>query len=436
VKNYNINLKKNSRIAIITLGCSKNTVDSEFIAGSLNKSGFKAFHSNTFNNADAVLINTCSFILDAKEESIDVILQCLEAKKRGLLSYVFVMGCLIQRYKNKLQEELPDVDAFFTFNHNNEIVNALRGKVYNAPETRLISTPKHYAYLKISDGCNRNCSFCVIPSIKGKYISMPVEKLVEEANYLVDNGTKEIIIVAQNTAYYGKDLYKKGKLASLIDKLSKIDGVEWIRLHYLYPTDFTDDIIDVVRDNSKVCKYIDIPLQHISDRILHQMNRGMSKKDTVNLVEKLRNNIPDLAIRTTFITGFPGETKAEFNELKEFVELFQFERMGVFQYSAEEGTSAYNMKPEVPNHIKYKRAEELMLLQQEISYQNNLQKVGQKLKVIIDAKMNDYYIGRTQHDSPEIDNEVIIKSDKKIKIGDFIDVLINNAEEFDIFAEY
>jgi len=435
VNNSSINLNsKKFKIAIITLGCSKNTVDSEFIAAELNNAGYTAYHSNNFKNADAVLINTCGFILDAKEESLDVILKCLEAKTQGLLKKVFVMGCLVQRYKNELKNEMPEVDAFFSFNHNNEIVNTISGKMLVEINTRLISTPSHFAYLKISEGCNSHCSFCAIPAIRGKHISKPIEKLVDETEFLVQNGAKEIIVIAQDTTFYGKDIYSTKKLAFLLNKLSDIKGVEWLRLHYAYPSNFPDDVIDTLANNPKLCKYLDIPLQHISDKILKLMNRRADKISTIKLIDKLKTRIPNLAIRTAFITGFPTETKNDFNELKNFVEQYRFERMGVFTYSNEEGTEAFNLKPKVSERIKTERADELMLLQQQISYENNLNLIGKSVKVIIDSKNNDFYIGRTEYDSPEIDNEVLITSDKTLKIGDLITVKVTDAEEFDIYA--
>ncbi|HRS53345.1 MAG TPA: 30S ribosomal protein S12 methylthiotransferase RimO [Bacteroidales bacterium] len=430
----NFYLKK-LKIAIITLGCPKNTVDSEYIAGTLKNAGFNVFHAYSHINADAVIINTCAFILDAKQESIDVILECIQAKNKNQLKYIFVIGCMVKYYMHELQKALPEVDAFWEFNINNNIVNKLANKIINKND-RLLSTPKHYAYLKISEGCNRKCSFCLIPQIRGKYQSNTIENLIEEANKLANKGVKEIILVAQDTTFYGKDIYKKNKLAELLRAISNIENIQWIRLHYAYPANFPKDVINEIFENPKICKYIDIPLQHINDNILKSMQRGITKQDTIKLIELLRKKIPKIGIRTTFIVGFPGETKKEYEELKIFVKEMRFERMGIFTYSREKGTKSYSLKNNVPNFIKKQRAEELMLIQQEISLENNLSLIGKTIKVIIDRKEGEYYIGRTEYDSPEIDNEVLITSNKKIDIGTFIEVKITKAEEFDIYAKY
>ena len=426
---------KKKTINIITLGCSKNLVDSEVLMRQLG-SDYVISH-NSEDDADIQVVNTCGFIGDAKEESIDTILQLTQAKKSGLTSKVYVTGCLSQRYKDALIKEIPDVDGFFGVNDLPEILKTL--EVDFKKELigeRYITTPKHFAYLKISEGCDRNCSFCAIPLIRGKHISKPIEELVKEAKFLAKKGVKELILIAQDLTYYGIDIYKKRLIAELVNELSQIDGIEWIRLHYAYPAGFPLDLIEEIKNNPKVCNYLDIPLQHISNSILTSMRRAHDKETTIKLVEKFRESLPDASLRTTLIVGYPGETEDDFDELYDFVEKYRFDRLGVFQYSEEEDTAAYKLKDDVPDQIKQERADKLMLLQQQISLEKNQSKVGQSLKVIIDRQENGYYVGRTEFDSPEVDNEVLISENNiKLIIGDFCTVKITKGDFFDLYAE-
>lgn len=426
---------KKKTINIITLGCSKNLVDSEVLMRQLG-SDYVISH-NSEDDADIQIVNTCGFIGDAKEESIDTILQLTQAKKSGLTSKVFVTGCLSQRYKDSLIKEIPDVDGFFGVNDLPEILKTL--EVDFKKELigeRVITTPQHFAYLKISEGCDRNCSFCAIPLIRGKHISKPIEELVSEAEFLAKKGVKELILIAQDLTYYGIDIYKKRLIAELVNKLSQIDGIEWIRLHYAYPAGFPLNLIEEIKNNPKVCNYLDIPLQHISNDILKSMRRAHDKETTIKLVEKFRESLPDASLRTTLIVGYPGETEDDFNELYDFVEKYRFDRLGVFQYSEEEDTAAYKLKDDVPEQTKQDRADKLMLLQQQISLEKNQSKVGQSLKVIIDRQENGYYVGRTEFDSPEVDNEVLISDDNtKLIIGDFCNVEITKGDFFDLYAK-
>jgi len=423
------------KLALITLGCSKNSVDSEVLAGAFKANGIDVFHADSYENADAVLINTCGFILDAKTESVDVIIDCLNAKAKGLISKVFVMGCMVQRYIEELKHELPEVDGFFGLNKMEDIISIISGKMLSGIHARVISTPAHYAFIKISEGCNRKCSFCAIPMIRGKHISRPAEEIVEEAKMLAGKGVKELIVIAQDTTFYGKDLYGKRMLGKLLSELSNLNEFEWIRLHYTYPSAFPLDILDVMREHPDICNYLDIPLQHVSDRILKLMKRNIDGAGTRKLIDKLRNKVPGLAIRTTFITGFPGETSKEHKELRDFIVSSEFERLGVFIYSPEEGTAAYKIKPEVSERIKNLRLEELMAVQQDISLNHNLKLIGKKLKVLIDRKEGDFFVGRTEFDSPGIDNEVLVKPHKSIIAGEFSEVMITAAEEFDLYGE-
>lgn len=426
---------KKKTINIITLGCSKNLVDSEVLMRQLG-SDYVISH-NSEDDADIQVVNTCGFIGDAKEESINTILQLTQAKKSGLTSKVYVTGCLSQRYKDALIKEIPDVDGFFGVNDLPEILKTL--EVDFKKELigeRFITTPKHFAYLKISEGCDRNCSFCAIPLIRGKHISKPIEELVKEAKFLAENGVKELILIAQDLTYYGIDIYKKRLIAELVNKLSQIDGIEWIRLHYAYPAGFPLDLIEEIKNNPKVCNYLDIPLQHISNSILTSMRRAHDKETTIKLVEKFRESLPDASLRTTLIVGYPGETEDDFNELYDFVEKYRFDRLGVFQYSEEEDTAAHKLKDDVPDQTKQDRTDKLMLLQQQISLEINQSKVGQSLKVIIDRQENGYYVGRTEFDSPEVDNEVLISEDNtKLMIGDFCTVKITKGDFFDLYAK-
>ena len=424
------------KINIITLGCSKNLVDSENLMGQLKINNFDVVH-NSDENADIVIINTCGFIDDAKEESINTILQAVKDKSQGFLKKVYVMGCLSERYKTNLENEISDVDGFFGVSELSEIIEELGGKYKNELiGERSLTTPSHYAYLKISEGCNRNCSFCAIPLIRGKHISKSVETIIKEANILAGKGVKELILIAQDLTYYGLDLYKERKLAFLLEELVKIESIKWIRLHYTYPSGFPEDVIEVIAKYDKICNYIDIPLQHISDNLLKSMKRNITGQQTKNLINKIRAKIPDSAVRTTLISGYPGETENDFEDLKEFIKEFRFERLGVFTYSHEEDTAAFELIDDVPAQTKQDRADEIMMIQQDISREINSNKIGKIFKVVIDSVEGDYYIGRTQFDSPEVDNEVLINFDNLHKIGEFYKVIITTAEDYDLLAKF
>ena len=425
-------------IGLISLGCAKNLIDAELLMRQLEANKFKlVFDPVDHKKIDTAIINTCGFINDAKQESIDTILQYVQAKQLGLIQHVYVMGCLSERYLSKMKEEIPEVDAFFGVNDLKKIVSHIGGTYRtDLVGERKLTTPSHYAYLKIAEGCDRKCSFCAIPVIRGKHRSRPMEDIVSEASRLVSSGIKEINIISQDTTYYGLDLYKKRLIPELLDTLANLKGLEWIRLHYTYPDGFPDELLDVVRSHDNICNYIDMPLQHISDRILKSMHRGMDASTTRKLVEKIRKTIPGVALRTTLIAGYPGETEKEFRELKGFIEEFRFERLGVFAYSHEENTSAFTLKDSVPSKRKMERVGELMELQEGISLSINQLKTGQTLKVLIDRKEGDFYVARTEHDSPEVDNEVLISSDgKKLIPGLFCNVKIIKAESFDLYAE-
>ncbi len=429
--------KHGKSVNIITLGCSKNLVDSEYLMKQLASNQFQVEH-NSNKPSDIVIINTCGFINDAKQESIETILQFEELKKHQKIEKLFVFGCLSERYKVELEEEIPAVDQYFGVYNLKELIESIGGQYKNELiGERLVTTPKHYAYLKISEGCDRKCSFCAIPLIKGKHKSKPIEDLLEEAKLLVKNGAKEIILIAQDLSYYGYDLYKTSKLAELVEKLSAIKGLQWLRLHYAFPALFPKDVLALMQKHHNICKYIDIPVQHISDKLLKMMRRGHTKNDTYELIEKIRKEVPGIALRTTLLVGHPGETDEDFNELLEFVKFAQFERLGVFTYSEEENTySAKYFKDDIPFSVKQARMNELMEVQQEISNDLNKKKIGNLFKVLIDRKEGGYYIGRTEHDSPEVDNEVIIKSpQKKLRIGAFYTVKITDADDFDLYAE-
>lgn len=422
------------KINVITLGCSKNTVDSEVLMKQLQASGAEVLHDSN-EATETVVINTCSFIADAKEESIETILNAAELKQEGKIKRIIVFGCLPQRYAAELAAEIPEVDAWFGVDDLPKIVAAAQGK-YN-PELlndRVLSTPSHYAYLKIAEGCDRRCSFCAIPLIRGKHISKPIEVLVDEAKRLVDRGVKEVLMISQDLTYYGIDLYGKQRLTELTDALSQVAGVEWLRLHYTFPTGFPADLLDLMRERANICKYIDIPLQHINDRILKSMQRGIGKEGTMKLFEQFRAKLPEAAIRTAFIVGYPGETEQEFLELADFVRWAQFDRMGVFAYSPEEGTKSFQLPDDIPEEVKEERAEYLMNIQQEISLNRNREKIGSLQKVLIDAYEAPYWVGRTQFDSPEVDNTVLVRSDSMLRIGDFYDVKIEEADLYDLMA--
>ncbi|MCQ2191245.1 MAG: 30S ribosomal protein S12 methylthiotransferase RimO [Paludibacteraceae bacterium] len=429
---------KNSNIVdIITLGCSKNLVDSEMLSRQLSANGYQVVYDDENPKGGIVIVNTCGFIGDAKEESINTILELGELKKRRKISKLFVMGCLSERYLADLEAELPEVDKFYGKFNWKEILAEL-GKSYNQQLAieRDLTTPNHYAYLKIAEGCNRFCSYCAIPIITGRYQSRPIEEIVDEVKYLVSKGVKEFQVIAQDLSYYGVDLYKEMRLAELIERISDVPGVEWIRLHYAYPAQFPYDVLKVMRERDNVCKYLDIALQHISDNMLTKMRRHVSKQDTYDLVTRLREEVPGIHLRTTLLTGHPGETEEDFEELIEFVRWAKFERMGAFPYSEEDGTySCENYEDDIPFEVKQQRVDDLMAVQQKISRKINDDKVGQTLKVIIDREEADFYIGRTEFDSPEVDPEVLVAKDKELTIGEFYMVNITGAEEFELYGK-
>ncbi|HSV87568.1 MAG TPA: 30S ribosomal protein S12 methylthiotransferase RimO [Bacteroidales bacterium] len=429
------NPDKKRTLNLITLGCSKNLVDSERILGQLPSARFQITHDAS-GQSDIVVINTCGFINDAKQESIDTILEYVEAKKQGLVKEILVTGCLSQRYKDELSKEIPEADGWFGVIDPHELFDYLSLKFDPDSNNRFITTPSHFAYLKIAEGCDRTCSFCAIPKIRGAYRSRTPESLIEEARKLADKGVKELLLVAQDLTYYGYDFARKSMLNQLLKSLSMVDGIEWIRLHYAYPANFPDDVINEMASNRKICRYIDLPLQHINDNILTAMRRGHDKSSILKLLEKLRRIVPDIALRTTLMVGFPGETRKEFEELLDFIRLVKFDRLGVFTYSPEEGTTAWNLGDTVPDDEKKKRAEELMELQAEISGSINDEKIGKIFKVIIDGREGNYYLGRTEYDSPEVDNEVLVEYEPEIETGTFIPVKITSATEFELFGKY
>ena len=423
-------------INIITLGCAKNRVDSEHIAAQLTEAGYEIRFDSDRTDAKVVVVNTCGFIGDAKEESIETILNCVEAKRAGLIEKLFVIGCLSERYADELRAEIPEVDDYFGARTFDGVVRALTGDYREEAETkRELSTPKHYAYLKIGEGCNWRCGYCAIPLIRGKHRSVPMEQVLAEAEHLAAKGVKELMVVAQDTTYYGMDLYGKRCLSELLEKLCKVEGIEWIRLHYAYPTDFPQDVIEVMAREPKICKYLDIPLQHLSDNQLALMHRRHTKAEALELIERLRKAIPDIAIRTTMLVGYPNESAADFEELCEEVKRLRFDRLGVFPYSEEEGTfSATQLSDNVPQRVKEYRAEHLMTIQSAISRSKNEERVGNTERVIIDGKSGDYYIGRSQYDSPEVDEEILISSHKRLMRGRFYEVEITEADDFDLYA--
>ena len=426
-------LKKN-KINVITLGCSKNIYDSEVLMGQLEANGKKVSHEGDGN---IVVINTCGFINNAKEESVNTILDFVQRKKSGDIDKVFVTGCLSERYKPDLIKEIPNVDEYFGTTELPQLLKALGADYkHELIGDRLTTTPKNYAYLKISEGCDRPCSFCAIPLMRGKHLSKPIEDLVIEAKKLASKGVVELILIAQDLTYYGLDLYKKRKLAELLRALVTVEGIEWIRLHYAFPTGFPIDVLEVMKKEPKICNYLDIPLQHISDKILKSMRRGTTQEKTTKLIHKFRNIIPEISIRTTLIVGYPGETEDDFNILKQWVKDMRFERLGCFTYSHEENTHAYNLKDDVPDDIKQARANEIMEIQSQISWELNQTKIGRTYKVVIDRKEGKYFVGRTEFDSPDVDNEVLIDASKVyLKIGEFSNVIITDASDFDLYAK-
>lgn len=427
--------KTNKTINLVTLGCSKNLIDSERLLKQLLANNFEIKH-NANTPSDIAIINTCGFINEAKQESINTILSFIEAKKKNTVAKVIVMGCLSERYKNELANEIKEVDGFYGFTEISQLIHDLGGgyKMEYLNE-RILTTPSHYAYLKISEGCNRQCSFCAIPLIRGKHISKTVDELVIEAENFLKVGVKELILVAQDLTYYGIDLYKESKLVELLDQLTRLQGLEWLRLHYAYPIHFSDSLIRLINERANICKYVDIPIQHVSDKLLKSMKRGVSAHEQKALLVKLRKMIPDVAIRSTLIVGYPGETETDFKALKDFVIEMRFDRLGVFMYSAEEGTDAYKLKDNVSEKVKIKRMEELMDIQQHISLELNEKKIGKIFKVLIDRKENDYFVGRTQFDSPEVDNEVLIPISSDVIPGRFYGLKIASASAFDLYAE-
>lgn len=427
---------KSNRVDIITMGCSKNLVDSELLIKQFEANGYECVHDSSNPEGEIVVINTCGFIDAAKEESINTILEFVQAKEEGRLKQLYVMGCLSQRYKDELEKEIPQVDKFYgKFNYKNLLKDLGKGEIASCNGRRSITTPPHYAYLKISEGCDRACAYCAIPLMTGKHVSRPKEEILAEVRELVASGVKEFQIIAQELTYYGVDLNGKRQIADLIDEISDIEGVEWIRLHYAYPNQFPLELLDVMCKKKNVCKYIDIALQHISDKVLKRMHRHVTKQQTLDLISEIREKVPGIHLRTTLMVGFPGETDADFNELMEFVRWAKFERMGAFIYSEEDDTySAKYYDDDIPLDVKERRLDQLMALQQDISAEVEGQKVGNRYQVIIDRKEGDYYIGRTEFSSPEVDPEVLIRSDKKLVVGKFYTVLITDSEEFDLYA--
>ncbi len=427
---------KKDKVNIITLGCSKNMVDSEVLSGQLIANEIDTVHENAKLDHNIVIINTCGFIEKAKEESINTILDNVELKKKGKLDKVFVTGCLSERYKENLEKEIPEVDAYFGTMELPLILKRFeadyKGELIGE---RLLSTPQHYAYMKISEGCNRTCTFCAIPLMRGQHVSRTIESLVEEAKSLVKRGVKEVMLIAQELTYYGLDIYKKRELPKLLHALADVEGLEWIRLHYAYPSKFPMEIIDVMKERDNICNYLDMPLQHASDNMLKAMKRQISRTEMEDLIEAIRNKIPEICLRTTLITGFPGETRDDVEELKVFLQKMKFDRVGIFTYSHEEQTGAFELEDNISAEEKELRAQEIMEVQQDISLEKNREKIGKTLKVIVDRKEAGRYIGRTEFDSVEVDNEVIIHSKKKLAVGDFVHVNITNAFDYDLEGE-
>src|SRR5688572_14465359 len=421
------------KVNIITLGCSKNMVDSEVLSGQLQANEIDVVHESRKRDHNIVIVNTCGFIEKAKEESVHTILQQVELKRRGKLDKVYVTGCLSERYKNNLEEEIPEVDAYFGTMELPLILKQFDAD-YKAEliGERLLSTPQHYAYMKISEGCNRTCSFCAIPLMRGKHVSRTIESLVDEAKKLVDRGVKEVMLIAQELTYYGLDIYKKRELPRLLHALADVKGLEWIRLHYAYPSKFPMEIIDAIKERENICNYLDMPLQHAANNMLHSMKRQITREEMEDLVGEIRNRMPGICLRTTLIAGFPGETRDDVEELKTFLQKMRFDRVGIFTYSHEEGTSAHDLVDDIPAEVKEERAQEIMEVQQEISLEKNQEKVGKIFKVMIDKKEAGRYLGRTEFDSVEVDNEVIIQSKHKLAIGEFVNVKITNAFDYDI----
>ncbi len=438
---FNVKTKRNpsqtNKVNVVTLGCSKNTVDSEVLIGQLHANKIDTTHESLEDDANIVVVNTCGFIDNAKQESIDTILRYAEAKDQGEIDKLYVTGCLSERYKEDLINEIPQVDSFFgTLDLPNLLEELEADYKHELIGERYVSTPGHYAYLKIAEGCDRPCSFCAIPLMRGKHVSKPMEDLVKEAQYLATNGTKELILIAQDLTYYGLDIYKKRNLAELLDNLAKVEGIEWIRLQYAYPSGFPMDVFEVMNKHSNICNYLDIPLQHGSSEMLKRMRRGIDRDKTEQLINSVRKIVPNIAIRTTLIAGHPGETEEEFEEMLQFVKDMKFERLGVFTYSHEENTHSGTMNDNVPEDVKEERLDLVMNVQQEISLEHNSNRIGQTYKVLFDRIENGYFVGRTEFDSPEVDNEVLVLADSNYaRIGDFAMVKITDATDFDLFGE-
>lgn len=427
---------RKDKVNIITLGCSKNMVDSEVLSGQLQANDIEVVHENRKRDHNIVIVNTCGFIEKAKEESINTILDQVDLKKKGKLDKVYVTGCLSERYKNNLEEEIPEVDAYFGTMELPAILKRFEAD-YKADlmGERLLYTPEHYAYMKISEGCNRTCSFCAIPLMRGKHVSRPIESLVDEAKRLVDRGVKEVMLIAQELTYYGLDIYKKRELPKLLHALADVKGLEWIRLHYAYPSKFPIEIIDAIKERDNICNYLDMPLQHAANNMLRAMKRQITREEMEDLIGDIRQRIPDICLRTTLIAGFPGETRDDVEELKTFLQKMRFDRVGIFTYSHEESTSAFDLADDVPADEKEERAQEIMEVQQEISLEKNQEKVGKVFKVLVDKKEAGRYLGRTEFDSVEVDNEVIIQSKKRLTPGEFVHVKITKAYDYDIEGE-
>lgn len=428
-------LKKN-KVNVVTLGCSKNIYDSEVLMAQLKANQFDVEHESLEDDSAIIIINTCGFIDNAKQESIDTILRYAEAKTDGLVEKLYVTGCLSERYKDELEKEIPEVDAFFGTRDLPRLLKTLKADYkHELVGERLLTTPNHYAYFKIAEGCDRPCSFCAIPLMRGKNISTPIEELVTQAKNLVAKGVKELMLIAQDLTYYGLDLYKKRALSDLVNRLADIDGLEWIRLHYAFPSGFPMDVLDVMRERQNVCNYLDMPLQHGSTNILKSMKRGITREKTEELIAQIRQKVPGISLRTTLIAGYPGETEDDFQEMYEWVERSRFDRLGIFTYSHEENTSAYSLTDDVPDDLKKERADRIMELQSGISYELNQQKIGKQLRVLFDRVEGDHFIGRTEFDSPEVDNEVLVKKDNNfVRLGDFAPVLITHADFYDLYG--
>ncbi len=426
---------KRPKINVVTLGCSKNIYDSEVLMAQLNANQFEVTHESMEDDAPVVIINTCGFIDNAKEESVNTILRYAEAKRDGQVEKVYVTGCLSERYADDLRQEIPEVDSWYGTRDLPRLLKTLKADYKKElVGERLLTTPIHYAYLKIAEGCDRPCAFCAIPLMRGKHISTPMEQLVDQAKSLAAKGTKELILIAQDLTFYGLDIYKERRLAALITALSEVEGIEWIRLHYAYPSGFPVDVLDVIRDNPKVCKYLDIPLQHGTTKMLKAMRRGITREKTDELLELIREKVPGIAIRTTLISGFPGESQEDFEEMKKWVTEQKFSRLGIFNYSHEEDTHAFLLEDDVPAEVKAERAQAIMEVQEGISYDNNQLLVGQTIRVLVDRIEGDYYVARSQYDSPEVDNEVLISTEHYVRVGDFVDVKIDSADSFDLEA--